>query len=101
MSRLTLTRFEGERHASLTSYGHFGNEVVQILLKMHGLVSDGYDARPCRPDEEYLLFRRRRHRRREGLRLARRYGKDHKVAVGLLHQTIAHGVERSLQLGQV
>ncbi len=69
MSRMMLTRFDGERHASLTSYGHSGNEVVQILLKMRGLVSDGHDARPCWPDEEYPLFRRRR--RREGLRLAR------------------------------
>ena len=46
---------------------------------------------------EASLFRRRR----EGLLLARGLRKNYEVAVGLLHQIIAHGVERSLQLGQV
>lgn len=36
---------------------------------------------------------------REGLLLPSRLGKDHEVAVGLLHQIIAHDVERSLQFG--
>jgi len=43
------------------------------------------------------LFRRRR----EGLLLACWLRKDHEVVVVVLHQGIAHCVERSLQLGQV
>ncbi len=40
-------------------------------------------------------------RRREGLLLPSRLGKDHEVGVDLLHRTITHGMERSLQLGQI